>query len=41
MIHFSFTGHVAMDGHAMHALDIVLQLLLKLSSFNSIQLDSC
>jgi hypothetical protein len=41
MIHFSFTGHVAMDDHAMHVLDIVLQLLLKLTSFNSIRLDSC
>ncbi|KAJ6875335.1 hypothetical protein NC652_034910 [Populus alba x Populus x berolinensis] len=40
MIHFSFSfsfiGHVAKDDHAMHALDIVLQLFLKLTSFNSI-----
>ncbi|KAJ6893925.1 hypothetical protein NC652_027869 [Populus alba x Populus x berolinensis] len=27
--------------HAIHVLDIVLQLLSKLTSFNSIQLDSC
>jgi hypothetical protein len=41
MIHFSFTGHVAMDDHAIHVLDTVLQLLLKLTSFDNIQLDSC
>jgi hypothetical protein len=41
MIHFSFTRHVAMDDHDIHVLDIVLQLLLKLTSFNSIRLDSC
>ncbi|KAJ6970347.1 hypothetical protein NC653_034822 [Populus alba x Populus x berolinensis] len=34
-------GHVAKDDHAMHALDIVLQLFLKLTSFNNIRLDSC
>ncbi|KAJ6854824.1 hypothetical protein NC651_039704 [Populus alba x Populus x berolinensis] len=34
-------GHVAIDDHAMHALDIILQLLLKLTFFNNIQLDSC
>ncbi|KAJ6874125.1 hypothetical protein NC651_032841 [Populus alba x Populus x berolinensis] len=41
MIHFSFTIHVAIDEHAMHALDIVLQLLVKLIFFNNIRLDSC